>query len=488
MGLLDKKFNILTALYIFLDKTSGHGNSTAAAATVAGATTLTVASATNFAIGDDIRVGTGETMELVRISNLVTTTITTAKPLKYAHASGEPVVEQEAYNLGVPEADGVRIRFNGETTSIFSAVSRLAFGVLTGYVDLGASWRWPFLTTDAIAMALGLPRTNVIGDGTAAHQTGTVGPRLFTTDGANFGTLQNANLVMVGTLNDNSVVKFELYNITFDPTALNVPVARGQLTTVPARVLASGGAFDDTGTAWTPQTVVQTFAGGKADIPSSISAVQTLADSGTATTTTAGIAAGAYVIPLTSATGIVAGDIVRLGSGDNAEYHIIHAIATLNANLRTQVLRAHASGVAVVKQTPTQLGVAQGGVTLAMSGQVDTERSEYSGISLGYKSRNVEATFSMNLDAITAETLLNALGIPASAYANNVLTLTGDTIARAAAKSFLLLGVTQGGKQFRLLGWNASLTVNGEIQFTQAATAQAPVSFKPNGFNWLINA
>jgi hypothetical protein len=487
MGLLDKKFNVLTALYVFLDKASAPASTTLSVTAAKGAATFTVTSPTGITSGKDIRVGSGETLELVRVDSVAGSVVTAVKPLQYAHASGEAVVEQEALNLGVPEADGFRIRYAGETTDIFSAVSRLAFGVLTGYVDLGASWRWPFVTTDAVAMALGIPRANVIGSGTAAQQTGTAGPRMFTTDGALFGTLQNCIVVATGTMNDGSHVKIDLWNVTFDPTAMSIQIARGQLTTVPCRTLASGGAIDFSAGAFTPASVVQTFAGSKADIPSEIQNVQTLVDSGTATTTTAIVAAGAYQIPVTSATGIVAGSIIRVGAGDNAELHIVHGIATLNVQLRTQVLRAHASGVAVVVQTPSELGIAQGGVTFALSGTVETQRSETRRVSLGYRSGSVAATLSCNLDAIKPETFYLAAGVPASEYANDVLPL-GNSIASAAPIGVIMRGLTQGGKTFTLVGWNSALVVNGETQFTQAATALAPVSFKPSALQWLVNA
>lgn len=491
MPLLDKKFNILTNFWLFVDMPSGGASTTLTAAALKNATTLAVTSGTGIANGDDLRVGTGETMELVRVTaGGGTASLTLAKPLKYDHANGEAVVEQAALNLGVPEADGVRFRFNGETTDVFSAVSRLAYGVLTGYVDIGLSWRWPGVTVDALAMAFGIPRANVIGDGTAAVQSGTAGPRLFTTDGVQFSAITNVNAVLTGTLMDGANFKLDAYNITFDPTAVSLTLARGQLSTTPARALASGAAADFTNAVFTPANPINTFAASKGDLFDQITAVYSLADSGTANTTASQVNAGAYTIPLTLATGFAANDIVKIGVGDLAEYHYVHSITTNTLNLRTQVLRQHASGVAVVKQTPTALGIAQGGFTIATAGSVETMRSELSRVSLGYRAQNVAVTFSFSLDAIRPESFYLAMGIAASEYnvGGSLVLPMNNNIGRSSVVPLYFVGLTQGGKTISMLGWNGAAQINGETQFTQAATALIPVAYKPNGMNVWVNS
>lgn len=486
MGVLDKKFQTHLGLFLFIDTPSGGGSTTLSASAAAGATTLSLTSAANFAIGDDIRVGTGETMELVRISNLVTTTVTTAKPTKFAHASAEAVVEQSHLNIGVPEADGLRLNINGESTDVFSSIQRLAYGIVNGFVDLGATFRFPVVTADVIAFALGIPRANVIGDGTAVQQTGTVGPRMFTTDGTLFGGLTNVNLVSTGQMQDGSYLKVDLYNITFDPTSLSVQFARGQLSTVPVKVMASSGAYDFTNTAWTPANTFSTNASSKADIFSEIVQASVLTDSGTSNTTSGVTAAGAYVIALTSATGFTANSWVKIGTGDAAEYHLIHAVATNNLNLRTQVLRAFAATAPVVQQTVTSLGVAVGGFTLGMSGSVETQRAETYKTSLGYRVLNCAATLSWNVDSLSQVAVYTALGIPAADVANNVVPLGARILANAAA-TILFTGLTQGGRTVTICGWNGAAQVGGETQFSTQATASIPMSFKPNGLQVLVN-
>lgn len=487
MGVLDKTFDTLTGLHIMLDSPSGGGSTTLSAVAAAGATSFGLTAATNFAIGDDIRVGSGETQELVRISNLVSTTVTPAKPLKFDHADGEAVVEQSALNIGVPEADGFKVNLGSESTDVFSATQRLAYGVLNGYADLGASWRFPVVTTDVLAFAFGIPRANVIGSGTAAAQTGTAGPRLFTTDGTLFGALNGANLVATGVLSDGSHVKVELYSLSLDPTAVTTTFSRGQLATVPVKLLAASGAYDFTNAAFTPANSVITYASSKADIFSEIVSVSTLTDSGTSNTTSGTTAAGAYTIVLTSASGFTANSWVKIGTGDLAEWHLIHDITSNTLNLRTQVLRAHAGSTSVVQQTVTQIAGVTGGFTLGASGSVTPQRSEIYRTSMKYKIGNVAVAMTFKANNIKAEVLYLALGIPSSVYANSVLPL-GAAIGSAGASTLLFKGLTQGGKSFTACGWNGAAQIGGEITFSQAAAAEVPLSFKPSVLQVFTNA
>lgn len=488
MPILDKAFATLTAVFPFVDLPSGGGSTTVSTAAAAGATSLVIASGTNFANGDDIRVGTGETMELARIaSGGGTTTITLSKPLLFEHLVGEPVVEQGALNIGVPEAEGFRFTYSAETSDVFAATQRLAFGSLTGYVDVRASWRYPVVTTDVMAMAFGVPRANVIGDGTAAAQTGTVGPRLFTSDGVLFGAITNVNVVAVGTLQDGSPARLELYNFNIDPTGVNVSFARGQLSTVPVAGLASSGVMHFDGAGWTPSTIISTAASSKADIFSEITNVQTLTDTGTPTTLAAQATAGSYSVTCAvggpAAAGIVAGDWVRIGT----EWHLVHSVATPVLNLRTQILTTQASGAAVARQSRTTIGGVTGGFTVANSGSVQVQRSELFRTSLGLKIGNVATAFNFRVNAITPENLMLALGIPASAFANSRLAL-GSRIAADGAKTLLFTGLTQGGRTVTMCGWSGAAVVGGETVFTTSAAAEVPMSFKPAALQVFVNA
>ncbi len=488
MGILDKNFDVVTGFHLFIDSPAGGGSTTITTAVAAAVTSFTLTSPTLFAIGDDVRLGSGETAELVRIQGLAGAVVTTAKPLMFDHPALDVCVEQSALNLGVPEADGCKFNLSVESTDVFSAIQKLAYGTLIGYGDLTVSWRFMTITADVMALALGLPRAAVVGDGTAAAQTGTVGPRLFTTDGVTMGGLLNCAAVITGTLNDGTALKVTFNGLSFNPTTFTTTFSRGQLAAVPVQALATSAAFDFTNTAFLPANVVSTFASSKADLFSEIVGVAQLTDSGTATTTTAGMSAGAFVIPVTSATGIVAGDYVRLGTGDAAEYHLVHSVVSLNLNLRTQVLRAQASGVALVKQTVRDVGGIDGGFTISTPGQVSVQRSETSRLSLKNKVGNIATQMAFNATNVTPENLQMAFGLPSSAFAANVMNFTGRTVGAALSGTLLFRGLTQGGRSISIVGWNGTCQPNGELTMTQAANLLVPIAYKPAVLQAWVNA
>jgi hypothetical protein len=483
MGQLDKAFESLTGLHLMMDSPSGGGNTTLSAVAAAGATSFTITSATNFAIGDDIRVGSGETLEVVRISNLVSTTVTPAKPLQFDHASAEPVVEQSAISLGVPEADGVKLNIPAEATDVFSAIQRSAYGTLIGYVDLGISWRFMAITADILAYALGLPRSALLGDGTAAAQTGTAGPRLFTTDGLSIGALINTSVIATGVLQDGSVVKVTMQNLSFNPTGLTTTFSRGQLATVPVTCTASSGTFDFTNSAFTPANVVSTFASSNADLFAEITNVATLTDSGTSNTLNGAVSAGAYSVTLTSATGFTAGAWIRIGN----ERHLIHGVSTNTLNLRTQVQSALGNGAAVVLQVVTPIAGITGGFTFSLSGSATQQRAETSRVTLRTRVSNAAPQFAFKTNNLKPETLQLALGMPASAYANSVLPL-GNKIASSVRATLLFTGLTQGQKVITMCGWDGAAQINTELNLTQAAEMQASIAYKPSTLQLFVNA
>lgn len=487
MGILDKQFDVVTGYHLFVDMPTGGGNTTVNTAAAANQNTVVLAAATNFAVGDDIRIGSGEDAELHRIAALVTNTVTTERPLLFAHPVGDPVVEMASLDLGVPEADGVRFNCSVESTDVFSAIQKLAYGTLIGYGDLVVSGRYLAVTADIIALALGLPRSAVIGNGTAAAQTGLVGPRLFTSDGVTMGALANACAVVTGTLNDGSRVKATFNGLSFNPTVFTTTFSRGALAAVPFSALAASAAFDFNNAAFSPANVISTFASSNADLFAEISSVNELADSGTATTLSAGVAAGAYTATCASASGILAGDWVRIGTGANAEYHLVHSVTTNTLNLRTQVLRAQPSGSAVVKQTVTDVGGVEGGFTIATPGQVTPQRSETRRLSLKYKTGNISAQLSFNATGVTPENLQRSFGIAAGAMAGNVLPITSNTIARAPNRTFLFLGLTQGGRTIGMCGWNGTCQATGELNMTQAAALTIPIAYKPQVLQVFVN-
>lgn len=71
----------------------GGGNTTLSAAAAAGDTIIAVTDATNFAVGDKVQVGTGNTAEVHEIQAIAAPNITLTTTLRFAHAAGEAAKE-----------------------------------------------------------------------------------------------------------------------------------------------------------------------------------------------------------------------------------------------------------------------------------------------------------------------------------------------------------------------------------------------------------
>lgn len=96
-------------------------STTSNGATVAGATTITLTSASGFVTGQQITIDTGQSTEVRLISNVVSTTITVADALYYPHASGATVTTATTTTL------------NGALTApTTTVVVTSATGIVTG--------------------------------------------------------------------------------------------------------------------------------------------------------------------------------------------------------------------------------------------------------------------------------------------------------------------------------------------------------------------
>lgn len=88
--------------------TSGAGSSDLDGATVVGAQSITVTSATGFAVGDFVKIGTGSTVELRQITAIASTVLSFRDPLLFAHADAEAAVEWSDDNRTLIESSITR--------------------------------------------------------------------------------------------------------------------------------------------------------------------------------------------------------------------------------------------------------------------------------------------------------------------------------------------------------------------------------------------
>lgn len=181
----------LSQVGVFRDATGG-GNSTLAGTPPAIDTiaTFDVASPTNFAAADWVRIGAlDDRPEINRIQGIATATITPRYPHAIARAVGTPVVEQALTDLGHISADGVSGRISAAAEDQYAANRRLWLGDLIGYVTIEISFAVLGWNLQNVATALGMLDTsaNIAGttvvadpermfiDGTAIKQANDLG-------------------------------------------------------------------------------------------------------------------------------------------------------------------------------------------------------------------------------------------------------------------------------------------------------------------------
>lgn len=447
-----------------------------------GATTLNITgTGTNFAANEPFRVGDGELMTRYHASSSAASSITIAAPgLRRAYKSGTPVQEMIADIHGPITEDG-KISVTRDSSNVDVASTRLPFGLLRGVGKIEADLTIAALTMYALALALGMPKAKVLGAGTAAD------PFQIVNDGRDFGTNTNVCVVIEATRQDNTPVRFELYGVTFDYTAVNVQLARGVASQVPLKLVAAGMLVDNAATAFLTNAGTD-YSVAFTDLLDGLTEFGYCTDATTgplSTTTTAVVAAGANTFPLTAITNLAAGDIIKVfdpAHPERAEYHYVNNIATLNCICKTRSLRGFASGVSVVRQARNPLGTINGdGVKFTVGGDVADMKSGVADMVAGLRAGNADITFAWALQAYNLVTLALALGLPIPS-GNYLEVLTG--IGNTAIGCLYATGTTQGAKALWLLGWVNSTVVSADIPLsTSGEPAGIGGSAKPtSGF------
>jgi hypothetical protein len=262
----------LTGALLCRDMTAGGGNSTITADAAAGATVITLALATNFTVGDTVRIGSGSKTELaVLAAGAVSPIFNLVEPLGRAHTAGEPVVEQAAYDLGDITDSGVDITPSRESSDVNVATKRLVYQVLLGYGDLEAALTLPGLTMENLAFALGIPLASILGNGASF-----VTPKALVTDLNDISDEVNASLIATGVLMDGTPIRAELWGIDPDYTGLSINLRRGTLAGVPCRYIATaGGRISSNASSYVANT---TYRAGKGKVFDGLTEVGVFAD------------------------------------------------------------------------------------------------------------------------------------------------------------------------------------------------------------------
>lgn len=483
MAVQTKQLKQVSFFGVARDKTATPLSTTLTAAAAAGATTLTVAAITNAAVGDLIRVGVGEDVELCQVHTSTAptgTTITLNEPLKKAHANAEPVVEQLLYDLGDVAEEGVEFSFNGEAQRINVATKRLTYTILTGFIDAGMKMSFPNLGLHGFATALQLPFARIRTNGAVLAVTSII------EDGNNFGNEVNQSLVCISVREDGTVLRAELWGVDFDYTGLSIAMARGQKTGVQLRALGGGGGCLVDASTYNIDTSVRPTKGKVFD---AITEVGYFLVGGAATTVASGGAIDTNTVVLTSAAGLAAGKWVKYGVGEAAEYHQIDSISVNTLTNRTPFLRSTVAAVAAVEVTPTPFsGVSVAGATFSTAGTITTKRIATRRLSIGFRRGAVNARLTFALTDMSLAVFLQSLGLPAGALASGRLTIT-DLIATNPIDGVYAKGTWVDGTTFWVLCAGCSQDLaNWLVNFTNAGDPPTqPLALEPGSHFSLLN-
>lgn len=206
-------FNQLEEAGYIRDK-SGGASTTLSAATAVGAVSITVASATGIAVGDLIRIGTGNLLEENIVGSTYTTgtTIPLAMPAVYAHAIGEACVEREKVDTGEVTTEGVKVSTTPNFTDVKTATTRGTYVRLLTDADFQFNWSVVNMSLDNAATAHGIAETAITGAGT------TISPYRLAITTQSLMALQNVSVYMVGTLYNGRRHELQGWNADLTPT------------------------------------------------------------------------------------------------------------------------------------------------------------------------------------------------------------------------------------------------------------------------------
>jgi hypothetical protein len=472
MAAKDKVILRGAGLYLARDKTGTFGNTALTAAAAAGAGTLTVTAITNFGTSDWIRVGSGETAELIQVHTSTAptgSTITLNTNLRLAHAVGEPVVEVQIYDLGPATDAGVTVRYRGDSQSANVWDSRLPHAKLKGFVDGEVEFAFPNVSLHSFATAVGALLAKVTGSGTQAS------PLQFITDGTDFAGAGELTVIVVGKLFDNSDLVAYLYGAGADYTGIRLPLTRGRLAALPAKFIGANGAFDTTVPAFAADTTNKPTKGKVFDALTEAGVFEDAGSGGTSTVASGG-AADSSTVTVASGTGFAAGDWVRFGTGNTMQIFQLDGVAGAVLTIRGKFLRALAVGDVVREQTLTLFdGVDQDGAELALSGGIERMRSALTRLPIGLRPGNAEATFRIPVIGTTLANLARVLGIPQAAVSGGRLLVSGGNVLTSTeVNGVYLKGTLLDGSSWVALGWGT------DIDLSQAVELLVNNTGKPN--------
>lgn len=235
-------FSHIKQVRLIRDSTASPGNTTLSAAPVAGAGTISVASITNFAVAETIKVGNGERTEIRKIHPLTAPsagviTLDTTTPLLYGHDIGEVVVEQAFDDLGPLSDAGLIIEHTGSVEDVNASTRRMLFSQLTGYYNIRLNFELLGFNVENLALAFAMNAARVLGAGTTAQ------PRVLTIGRDDeVGEFNDMAFEFLGARKDGTTVKLTAMACEIEPSP-QFTVARGVKVPIPLAAKVTAGLY-----------------------------------------------------------------------------------------------------------------------------------------------------------------------------------------------------------------------------------------------------
>lgn len=204
---------------------------------------------------------------------------------------------------------------------------------------------------------------------------------------------------------------------------------------------------------------------------------------GQSTTTDTAAAAGDALLSVVSETGFLAGDLIRVGSGETLEVHEVEAVSAGQIDLKATLEYAQASGVAVVEQVKINLGHAsEAGVTWNVTEDVFEIRASTTKLVLSRRTTGITETIGWsgilwNLSNIAIafgvdESNVGGAGTSADPYFFRVNPDELNTLLNA---SLYARGSREDGDIIEMRGWNCIFDLNKTATHARNTVAELPV-------------
>lgn len=196
-----------TVGYIY-DQPTTPGTTTVSTNASAGATTLLVADETGFSIGDLIRIGSGEELEVNEVEATAAGDITLMSPLAFDQEIGAAVVEQIKAVMGHVAEAGVTVDMSEDTFEVNASTSKQTLVTRTTGITQNITWPGILYSMENLAVAFGMDEaTHILGAGSAAD------PYVVRTVADNLNTLLNASVYFQGTMEDGRNLEVRGWNV-----------------------------------------------------------------------------------------------------------------------------------------------------------------------------------------------------------------------------------------------------------------------------------